>query len=851
MKILTLFCFLFIFPSISNASNPNTIKNGECDDVACSINQFHVNLNYCDLNEAFYYFELDVVDFGTNGFTITLSNGMVFNFTSGTEGYFSFIPNCTDEIFATLTDNNNPSCSMTVSLGIACCPCYVNNMLGLQATCDNNIIYSDFYLEIEGYCYFPPVITVNNTNIAYTQIEDHFILEPFNSHDEMLTYVICYSIPNMPPTCREQTIPNPCYPRLFSFEAIPDTSTCSNDSLLVSFSFEGENFGRDGFIVSSITGNDQYYTLNDPYIYKIPADCNEPVLLTIYDYNVDKCFLSVELPPLCCPCKINTKYRISQCKDDKFDLTLEVNELNSSCQLNNYSLLLGKDTLQYTDSLQFILANDITSHDSLLYFDLVSFNLVDTLHYRDTLQNPCFQPTLLPCKIQQFSVAADSAACTLQSINLHFDVAAINFGNLGYIVTSNHGFAQTYSNSDPKNLQLIADCNQDIVFTITDLADSLCAASYSFGLLCCPCVFDYNLSTTACTDDKFQININIGQLAGSCANYDFQLMVNGQSHSLSKTNTGYISSPISAQDSLIYISVCDLVPGAPSCYFDTIVNPCYQSPPPMLCSVNNFALQADASQCSGELIQVGFSYTATNFGTNGYIIKDNGGRSYSFAAADQKVLTLIADCAQSYTFTIFDANDSLCLAQAVAGPLCCDCEAAFTIQSGPCVDKVFSLEIHSNISSGSCINYDWTLSVNQQPKALKEESFGWSVSNLNSADSLLVLNLCNLVPALPECFAYTIVNPCYEMIINTEVTDHFADIKLNALDKNKWLIENRSDEKLNYSIHTINGLTLDQPKPLKENSSIIIDANHWPTGIYFIHLQKGSASTTRKFVITY
>lgn len=859
MKILTLFCFLTIIPLISNANNPNitkqnvcTLKADMCDVMACSITNFQIVHSNCDDESIFYIFEFTGVDFGINGYTLTLSNGVTYNYELNDFKTFSFQPNCNDEIFATLTDNDNPSCNITISLGIACCPCEFLGINDLHAECDNYNIFSGFNISYYGGCHlFPSTISVNDVNVNFTNHGSEYTVNPFSSYDEFLTFKICFVNPDQTISCAEQTIANPCYPKLISFHAFSDTSTCSNDSLLVNFTFEGENFGRDGFIVSSTSGEDQYYTLFDPYIYKLPAYCNGPVVISIYDYNVDNCFLVDTIPPVCCPCKINRNYSISQCKDDKFDLRLEVNELNSSCQLNDYILLLNKDTLQYTDSLQFLLANNITSHDSLLYFDLVSFNLVDTIHHRDTFPNPCFQPTLDPCKIQHFSIAADSAACTLQSIKLHFDVSATNFGNLGYVITSNNGFEQTYSNNDPKNILLLADCSQDVIFTVTDLADSLCVASYIFGLLCCPCVFDYNLSTTACSDDKFQLNIAIGQLAGSCANYDFELMVNGQNQALAETNTGYISSPISATDSLIFISLCDLVPSSPSCHYDTIVNPCYQSPPPMLCSVNNFALQADASQCVGELIQANFDFTATNFGTNGYIIKDNGGRSYNFNSGDQKVLPLIADCSQDYIFTIYDANDSLCLAQAATGPLCCDCDATFTIQSGPCVDKVSSFEIHADINSGSCINYDWTLNVNQQPKALIEESFGWSVSNLYSADSLLVLNLCNLVPALPECFSYTIVNPCYEIIINTESVDDFAQINWKIIDQNRWLLDNHCDESILFSIHNINGLSLLDPKTLKQNSTTTIDASIWPSGIYFIHLQKGAATATRKFVIMY
>ncbi|MBK9583700.1 MAG: hypothetical protein IPO48_17945 [Saprospiraceae bacterium] len=351
---------------------------------------------------------------------------------------------------------------------------------------------------------------------------------------------------------------------------------CCQECMLVSFSFDGPYFGVYGFTVSSVTGGNQTYNIGDPYVYKLPADCYEPVIISIFDNNHPSITVWDTIGPICCPCMLNRTYDLSTCQDATFDLDLTINELHGSCLDNELILILGNDTLEYHDTLGLIQVLDISSPDSLLYFRLLSANMQDTIIYLDTLQNPCFQPNVIPCQITQFNVTSDSSICQGGFMTLGFNFNATNFGAGGYNISSSTGYSQNFMSSDTMLVELFAECDGAVSFTIKDLQDTLCTLTDTFGVICCPCVPAFNVTTSGCDNDRFDMNIDVNILNGSCIEYPWQLFINGQLTNFQIVNNDYVVYDIQSADSLLFYTLCSQVPDL--LVFCTLVNPCYQSP---------------------------------------------------------------------------------------------------------------------------------------------------------------------------------------------------------------------------------------------------------------------------------
>jgi hypothetical protein len=134
----------------------------------------------------------------------------------------------------------------------------------------------------------------------------------------------------------------------------------------------------------------------------------------------------------------------------------------------------------------------------------------------------------------------------------------------------------------------------------------------------------------------------------------------------------------------------------------------------------------------------------------------------SFSLADTTLITLLADCDETLIFTIRDINDSLCTAVDTIAALCCPCEPSFSVNASSCVGNSFNLNFVLDSISGSCINYDWSLTVNGDTIDLSQTNTGFIATGIQSSDSLIIYELCTLVPGLPECFIDTLINPCFQ-----------------------------------------------------------------------------------------
>ncbi|MBK8627397.1 MAG: T9SS type A sorting domain-containing protein [Saprospiraceae bacterium] len=852
-RLLSRIIIFGYFFSIATAFTPlEKCENSGKDktSVACSITNFVVTpaSNQCDGELLTLNFTFTGVDFGLNGYTITAVNANGGTFQLGDPQTLSVIALCEPDVTFTIFDNDNPNCSASFNYGQICCDCQYTIDITQSSCIGNSFIAIIDYQYTSGSCTnHYPYLTVNGEQIGfeYNSATGLYNSDNIGVTTPYVTYVFNTGVPGLNETYTE-VLPNPCYTNIQFFDVSIDTLNCNNGIMEIPFTIN-EGFGLDGFIISDNFGNSQYYFPNDPHIYSIIADCFTTVSLTITDANDPLNTTTTTIAPICCPCQYELDLQISPCSAGAVDISFNFNSLSGSCIYYDWTITVNNDTLALDNYNGTYYTNGYHSNDSLLYITICALVPNQDECIRDTIANPCYIPnTVDPCSITNFSVTPDTTSCNGEVISLNFNFTGINFGTNGYTVSTNIGISQTFNLTDSTVLVSLADCNENIIVTITDVLDSLCTAIDTIGSLCCPCSADVNITQSNCIDGIFNASISINNQQGSCINNDWTLFINGQNYSLNPTNTGYNITVTNDTDSLLIYELCNILPNYSYCTQDTLVNPCYTHSNTSQCAITNFSVTPDTTACSGEIISLNFSVTGTNFGANGYTVTTNNGFSQMFSSLDTTLLVILADCNENIIVTITDANAPQCAASDTIGLVCCPCEADINLSQSDCNNATFNATFTFQEINGSCINYDWTLSLNGQNLPLTNTNTGYVATNISNADSLLIYQLCNLVPGLSECITYSVSNPCFVGTVGTKDVDSKDWITVSKENVHQILIQNKSDNNLTLNIFSINGSLLDHLQSMPPSSSKSIDISNWPSGIYIIKANSNERTATIK-----
>jgi hypothetical protein len=584
MKYFRISIFLITFLCVYNfkALANSVSEKGDERPSACSITEFVIGQSWCDDDYRAYFFDITATEFGLNGFNITFSNSsVIYNYALNDPWNFGLHASCDEEVIATIADNDNPNCNMSINLGRVCCVCDFFGMQALQTSCSNSFFNASLSLELSGSCLPTDAqITVNGVSTPYTYSNWMYHLENLQSFEPEIEYEICFTIANFGNFCDKVVVPNTCLPNINTFDVFKNTASCANDSIDLNFNFSGESFGLNGFQILSNVAPDKSYKLGDPYVYKIPANCFENVELTIIDNNANFVMKTTNIGKVCCPCTLDYRYTFTQCKDQSFDIRLSKFEPSKNCKINKIAFLINRDTipLLYNDTLYYV--KDFKSQDSLFHFNL-TLSLEDTtIRYLDTLVNPC---PFIPCAVSDLTITKDENSCTGSDILLNFSFKGAEFGKNGYHLIANNGFTKLYQLNDPTVLKIPADCNLDYEFFIIDADHTSCAAQKNINTLCCPCKADIAIINDGCINGSAVSNLIINTLEGSCTLYDWTLNVNETPVILTKTPSGYTTDLIGIKDSLLRFEWCNLVPSLPECFNYTVENPCYTT----LVSTNN------------------------------------------------------------------------------------------------------------------------------------------------------------------------------------------------------------------------------------------------------------------------
>jgi hypothetical protein len=851
---LFLATFLVIWNvSLLLGSNGNPSKNTTASKVGavCSISDLVVTPVNCEGEILVLSFSFTGTDFGLNGYTFGAVGDWSQTYNLGDDQFISLIALCNENREFYIYDNDNPDCMATFDYGSLCCDCELDIEV-LQGSCNDGVLTPKFdILYNSGSCgNYDYSLQVNGTSfpLEYNRNTGLYDTEVIISSEEFITYVICTEVPDLS-ECFEFIFPNPCFTSIGDFTAEVNIEFCSDGNMTIPFSFTGENFGLQGFTINTSIGISQSFMPGDVFELIIPAACNDAVLLTIVDDANPNNFSEYQLGIVCCPCGPIYAASTNECQNESFIVNIDFGNDEQSCGIGEWTLAIGDQNVPLYQTNTGYATSALTSGDSLILLTLCSVIPGGQECYLDTLANPCFQSsTTDTCQLTSFTITSDINSCRGEIIDLNFSFVGSHFGTNGYTISSDTGFSQFFNLTDTTLLTLLADCDEALIFTIRDANDSLCTAVDTIPALCCPCEPSFTVLASACVADSFSINIVIDSINGSCINYDWSLTVNGDTIDLNQTNTGYAARGIQSTDSLIIFELCTLVPGLPECLIDTLVNPCFQTTTTDTCQLTSFVVSSDINSCRGEIIDLNFSFQGTSFGNNGYTISSNTGFSQSFNLTDTTLLTLLADCDEALIFTIRDANDSLCTAVDTVAALCCPCEPSFTVTTNGCFNDKFSLYILLDSINGSCINHDWSLTLNGEPQDLLQTNTGFFVVGIQSSDSLIIYELCTLVPSLPECFMDTLVNPCFETIVPVKVTQISDLVQVSMIHGQQITLDSKHDQSLHVFIYNVNGQQMPFLPILGSLQSVTYDISAWPAGLYILKVSSSKFTSSKKLM---
>ena len=157
----------------------------------------------------------------------------------------------------------------------------------------------------------------------------------------------------------------------------------------------------------------------------------------------------------------------------------------------------------------------------------------------------------------------------------------------------------------------------------------------------------------------------------------------------------------------------------------------------LVCSVSNFVVTAASSVCDGEILQLNFTFTGTDFGLNGYTINASNLGPQSFNIGDPQVLFAFAECSQIVVFTIYDNDNPSCSASYTYGQVCCSCNINIDVAQGLCTNDVSSA----------------VLTINGTPYPMVYiGSFDFQVNNISSAEPFLTYVVCTNVPRVGQYY---------------------------------------------------------------------------------------------------
>jgi len=830
----------------------------------CMINSItaYTDTNTCEGEIIDIVFDIDAVDFGLNGFTV--SDGFATETFDLNDNFtFTTISLCDEDLELTFTDLDDPSCNEIITITPDCCECIVDDLFVNPTACVNGTFdaYLDMFIESGSCISYDWTMEIEGVDYDLVFNGSSLVASDITATDSVIVAIVCTLAPSG--ECFTVEFENPCFVSasdcmINSFTANYLTSSCVGEIIQIEFDFDATNFGANGFTIEA-DGDVTSFNLGDPYMIYVITLCNEDIEVILTDIDDPNCTATVVLGPACCDCEISDPMiETSDCENDLFNIFIDFFDNEGTCVNYDWFLTIdGEDyDLEWNSTTQQYEALDINNTaDSLVTVLLCNDSpLQECFTY--VIENPCFESNSgTDCIISSFTADYNVGSCDGEIIMIDFEYVAMDFGVNGFTVEAN-GEVTSFNLGDPYQIYMITLCNEDIELVLTDNDDPDCTASLTLGPACCDCeISDPVLEASDCDNGLFDLHVEFDVLEGTCINYDWFVTIEGTDYSLDFNNGGfYEATNIQALDSLLTIILCNESP-LNECTTYIIENPCFESTSNSDCMITSFTAEYNSGSCNGEIIMIDFDFDATDFGVNGFTVSA-GGDTANFNLGDPYMIYLITLCDEDIEVVITDNDDPDCTETIVLGPACCDCEITDPVfTTTDCEEDLFDISIDFLTNEGTCVNYDWFITINGEDYDLEwnsstQESEAFEIVT-STMDSLITILLCNDSP-LQECFTYTIENPCFDSMgnVNSTVPTLLEEIIFNKDLAGNILLNNISTLKVEYKLWSINGIETFSGS-INATSIKSIYTSDVPKGIYLLRLknQKGVISIKKLVLI--
>jgi len=437
-----------------------------------------------------------------------------------------------------------------------------------------------------------------------------------------------------------------------SFMASYDSTSCEGEMTFINFEFDADNFGSDGFIVSS-SGNSQFYNLDNEFTFGVISLCVEDVLLTIADANDATCQSSIFLGPACCPCDIEEpNIQLSTCTDSSFNVFIDNFESMGTCV--NYDWFLEvEDTvynLEWNSTNQNYEALSLTASDSIFNLFLCNDNPLEEC-WSYLIENPCYEDSGSECTINSFTANYLIDSCVGEITYIEFDFEATDFGQDGFEVMAG-GDTLSYNLGDDFIFAVISDCSDDVIISIADANDADCKATMNLGPACCDCIISEPAFLAECNEDTINLAVLAFGFEGTCLSYDWFALIDSVAYDLVWDGQDYLIEGIVNSDLFIEVILCNEGP-LNECFSYVIENPCFIEE--VECMINDVVVTLDTLSCDtiGN-VNVWLDFILINGGNSGYSVSVDGEDYGSFDYPPGIEISLPSNCGALSLITIQD-----------------------------------------------------------------------------------------------------------------------------------------------------------------------------------------------------
>lgn len=537
---------------------------------------------------------------------------------------------------------------------------------------------------------------------------------------------------------------------------------CSGEVINYSIYFDSQEFGTNGyFLIHNGNTTGPHFTL-DSIQWGDISYCENQEMLIIYDADEQACRDTFFWETPCCPCEFEFIVEQVECELGQFGALFELNVTSGSC-------------LPYWGSGVFTVNGvqrefEYIGGSSYLVYPIISNLEYNT--YRFTFEEPLgefhevtlFNTCQHECTIENFSVTQDTSLCSGEFAGLHFDFDAILFGGNGYTITTNQGLVFEFDPGATRYLEMVANCQDSITFTIEDNTTPGCSDSYTVAPICCPCQGTYSeIEKSPCQNNSFNAVHVFDYIEGSCFTGDWTLTQNGIAKEFNWFNNTYLEiNDITLPDSLITYELCwEEDPG--TCFSLPVTNPCFISEYQCQITFEETALP----ECVNDSIHTTLLLYGENISFQGYDVYVND-TYYTWLNYENDSIynvTIANPNTSSYTLRICNnLNQDCCFTRTLDNP--CydhsqDCTIGFDFEgSGPvCINNeiVANWFIFAPHNSGT--GFDVFVNDSLVEYLPHHIPFHYPIALPNFGTDTFVMKICDHTYQ-NCCHEWTLDNPC-------------------------------------------------------------------------------------------